>query len=115
MEQTIQENNSAQAFMNFEEAHNILYNNETPDIHYPLRQVTLYNKYYMKFYDGFSSDEKGMFLWYCIQMQKKIQKYLTSFRYTERRNREKNKSIEGINKMLDKIRNEIVRKDESSQ
>lgn len=115
LEQTIQENNSIQAYKNFEQAHNILYNNETPDIHYPLRQVTLYNKYYVKFYDGFSSDEKRMFLWYCIEMQKKIQKYLTSFRNSERRSREKNKTIEGINKMLENIRKDIVKKDEFSK
>lgn len=115
LEQTIQENNSKQAYKNFELAHNLLYNNETPDIHYPLRQVTLYKKYYMKFYDGFSGDEKRMFLWYCIEMQNKIQKYLTSFRISERRIREKNKQIEGIDVMLDNIRNDIVRKEELSK
>lgn len=46
---------------------------------------------------------------------KKIQKYLTSFRNSERRSREKNKTIEGINKMLENIRKDIVKKDEFSK
>lgn len=49
----------------------------------------LRNKYYIKFYNGFTSDEKRMFLWYCIEMQNKIQKYLTSSRISERRNRKR--------------------------
>lgn len=112
LEQTIQENDQMQAYMNFEQAHSLLYNNKTPDTHYPLRQVTLYKQFYMKFYDGFSDDEKRMFLWYCIEMQKKIQKYLNSSRVSERRDREKNRQIERTDRMLEDIRRDIVRKEE---
>lgn len=115
LEQTMQEDNKAQAYMNFEQAHNLLYNNETPDMHYPLRQVALYNKYYIKFYNGFTSDEKRMFLWYCIEMQNKIQKYLTSSRISERRNREKSRQVEAIDKMLSRIRSDIVKKEEKGE
>lgn len=115
LEQTIQENNQVQAYMNFEKAHNLLYNNETPDTHYPLRQVSLYKQYYRTFYDTFSNDEKRMFMWYCIEMQKKIQKYLMSFRNSERRDREKNGEIKRIDKMLEDIRCDIVRKEEQSK
>lgn len=115
LEQTIQENDQVQAYMNFEQAHSLLYNNETPDTHYPLRQVSLYKQFYIEFYDGFSSDEKRMFLWCCIEMQKKIQKYLTSFRISERRDREKSKQIERISKMLEDIRCDIVRKEELTE
>lgn len=112
LEQTIQENDQMQAYMNFEQAHNLLYNNKTPDTHYPLRQVSLYKKFYINFYDGFSRDEKRMFLWYCIEMQKKVQKYLLSFRSSERRGREKNVEIMRIDRMLEDIRCDIVRKED---
>lgn len=115
LEQTIQEEDQEQAYVHFEEAHNLLYNNKTPDTHYPLRQVSLYKQFYVKFYDGFSDDEKRMFMWYCIQMQKKIEKYLTSSRISERRNREKSKQIERTCKMLEDIRCDIVRKEEQTE
>lgn len=115
LEQTIQENNQEQAYINFEQAHNLLYNNETPDTHYPLRQVSLYRKYYMNFYDNFSCDEKRSFLWCCIEMQKKIQRYFTSFKISERRDREKSIQIVRINRMLENIRCDIVRKEEGDK
>lgn len=112
LEQTIQENNQAQAYMNFEQAHDLLYNSETPDTHYPLRQVSLYNRFYDKFYDGFSSDEKRMFLWHCIEMQKKMQSYLGLLRASKRRNREMIGQIEKLSRKLENIRRDIVKKEE---
>lgn len=48
-------------------------------------------------------------------MQKKIQRYFTSFKISERRDREKSIQIVRINRMLENIRCDIVRKEEGDK
>lgn len=108
LEKTVAENNAADAFINFEMAFHLLHDNKTPDQHYPLRQVSLFEAYYKKFYKGFTESEKSAFLFYCIEMQKSIEKYLSSPQASVKRNRRKNQDIRQINKMLEKIRGEMV-------
>lgn len=78
LEQTIYEKNKKDAFGNFEKAYYLLHDNKTPDLHYPLRQVSLFEKYYKAFYKNFTDAEKTQFLYYCIEMQNMIETYLNS-------------------------------------
>lgn len=111
LEKTIFENDQAGAFENFSVAHELLYNSGTPEIHYPLRQVSLYEKIYVNFYDGFSSDQKTMFLWYCIKMQEKVEMYLSSKKVSERTDRKKSYQAKSVSNMLESIRKDIVNKE----
>lgn len=109
LEQTTAENNKADAFINFEKAHLLLYYNKTPDTHYPLRQTMLYRPFYEKFYKGFTEDEKSRFLWYCIKMQEKVKEYMRTSNASAQRNRKKNQYMKEANDMFETMRKEMVR------
>lgn len=109
LEQTVVEENSTDAFDNFEKAYYLLHDNKTPDLHYPLRQVSLFERYYRTFYKGFSEEEKNLFLFYCIEMQKMISAYLSSSNKASKGRDRRNYDIRRINTMLENMRKEIIR------
>lgn len=104
LEKTVYEKNEREAFDNFDSAYHYLHDNRTPDMHYPLRQVSLFEKYYRTFYEGFSLEEKNIFLTHCIEIQKTLDQYLFSKNQRQRNNRE----LKRIKKMLEKMREEMV-------
>ena len=85
-------------------AYHYLHYNNTTDIQYPLRQVSLFDKYYRQFYDGFSNSERNVFLMHCIDMQKLIKKNISSVGKMNTR------ELIRIDKMLTKIQNEMAKK-----
>lgn len=109
LEQTIYEKNQKDAFHNFEMAYYLLHDNKTPDIHYPLRQVSLFRKYYEVFFGNFTDSEKSMFLYYCIEMKKMVRAYLESPKAQARKNTKANDDIRRIERILDKIHREIAK------
>lgn len=108
LEQTIYEKNQKDAFCNFEMAYHLLHDNKTPDLHYPLRQVSLFEKYYEAFYENFENNEKSLFLYYCIEMQKMIVSYLDSPKASVRKNSKANDDIRRIERTLERMRREMV-------
>lgn len=109
LEQTIYEKNQKDAFGNFEKAYYLLHDNKTPDLHYPLRQVSLFEKYYKAFYKNFTDAEKTQFLYYCIEMQKMIETYLNSPKVLARKKTKANNDIRRIQRTLEKMRCEMTK------
>lgn len=108
LEQTVYEKNEKDAFVNFETAYHLLHDNKTPDLHYPLRQVSLFENYYRTFYKKFSDSERNLFLYYCIEMQKMISVYLASPKAAARKNTRANDDIRRIERTLEKMRREMA-------
>lgn len=108
LEQTIYEKNQQDAFQNFETAYKLLHDNKTPDLHYPLRQVSIFEKYYEMFYKNFTNEEKNCFLHYCISMQDMIVSYLNAPKATVRKNTRTNNDLKRIEKTLEKMRREMA-------
>lgn len=104
LEKTMYDNNAKYAYENFDMAYHYLHDNNTTDIQYPLRQVSLFDKYYRQFYDGFSNSERNVFLMHCIDMQKLIKKNISSVGKMNTR------ELIRIDKMLTKIQNEMAKK-----
>lgn len=102
LEQTIFNNNIKDAYENFDMAYHYLHDNNTNDIQYPLRQVSLFEQYYKKFYKTFSNDEKNVFLMHCIDMHKLIEKSISSVEKVDTR------ELSKIDKMLTRIRQEMT-------
>lgn len=111
LEQTVYEKNRKDAIGNFETAYHLLHDNKTPDLHYPLRQVSLFEPYYKTFYQEFTDSEKTLFLHCCIEMQKMIAAYLSSPKAAARKNSRANDDIRKIERTLEKMRREMVRHD----
>lgn len=109
LEETIYDKNYKDAFSNFRDAYLLLYKNKTPDLHYPLRQVSLFEKYYYTFYKSFSDAEKSEFLFDCIEMKKKINDYLKSSKAISKKNSKINDDIERIQRKLEKIISEMAK------
>lgn len=103
LERTLYEGDELNAFINFEKAHRILCSNKTPERHYPLRQVSLYKRYYKRFYNIFSATDKVAFQFFCIEIQKQVQVYLNAQNCSEKGNRKKNREIRAINDDLAKM------------
>lgn len=61
----------------FKEAHNLLLytKNQKSKWHFPFKQTLLYKKYYEKFYNTFSKEEKGLFLQDIVNMVIKMEEY----------------------------------------
>ena len=104
LEKTMYDNNAKYAYENFDMAYHYLHDNNTTDIQYPLRQVSLFDKYYRQFYDGFSNSERNVFLMHCIDMQKLIKKNISSVGKMNTR------ELIRIDKMLTKIQNEMAKR-----
>ena len=77
-------------------------------MHYPLRQVSLFEEYYKTFYEKFTDSEKNLFLYYCIEMQKMISAYLDSPKVTGRKNTRTSGDLRRIKRTLYKMRYEIA-------
>ena len=108
LERTMYEKDVAASFDNFEEAFALLYDNQTPDLHYPLRQVSLFRPYYETFYNKFSDREKNIFLLDCAKMEDKIKDYLLKQKKNVGKGTWKNRSIIKIRKQLEIMRREMV-------
>lgn len=102
LEQTIFNNNVEDAYENFDMAYHYLHDNNTNDIQYPLRQVSLFEQYYKKFYPTFSNEEKNVFLMHCIDMHKLIEKSISSVEKVY------NTELIKIGAMLTRIRKEMT-------
>ena len=65
------------AYAIFKEAHNLLLytKNQINKWHFPFKQTFLYKKYYKRFYNIFSEEEKGLFIQDIIKMVLKIEDY----------------------------------------
>ena len=96
------------SFSNFEEAFSLLYNNRTPDLHYPLRQVSLFQPYYETFYKNFSDAEKNIFLFDCRKMEEKIENYLSKQKKNVGKGSWNSRGMVNIQKQLRKMRSEMV-------
>lgn len=104
LEDTIAEQKIDSAFVNFDEAFHCLHDNKTPDMNYPLRQVSLFEQYYKLFYNNFTFEEKNIFLQHCIDMEKVLKDYLDA----PRRNISKSIELRNTLKMLKRIRKDII-------
>lgn len=104
LEDTIAEQKIDSAFVNFDEAFHCLHDNKTPDMNYPLRQVSLFEQYYKLFYNNFTFEEKNIFLQHCIDMEKVLKDYLDA----PRRNTSKSIELRNTLKMLKRIRKDII-------
>lgn len=96
------------AFVNFDLAFHCLHDNKTPDMNYPLRQVSLFEPYYKMFYEYFTQEERNIFLQHCIDMEKVFSDYLDSPRQNVNKNVELRKTLQ----KLVYIREDIVNKSE---
>lgn len=104
LEDTINEDKKEVAFVNFDMAFHYLYDNKTPNMNYPLRQVSLFEPYYKAFYKTFSQEEKNIFLQHCIDMENLFDEYLS----IEKRNGNKNTELNKTAKLLKRMRKDIV-------
>ncbi|MDE6847695.1 MAG: hypothetical protein K2J99_18255, partial [Lachnospiraceae bacterium] len=111
LEKTIYNNDVENAYTNFEEAHNLICSNKTPERHYPFRQVSQYIKYYEAFYKGFSYENKVAFMFMCTEIKKKMQEYLNKENPYERKNRRRSNEIKRISEQIDIIINEMANAD----
>lgn len=61
----------------FQKAHNLLFKNRNmiTKWNFPLKQTKLYEKYWYQFKDDMSGNDKAMFLYSCIEIEKKIKEY----------------------------------------
>lgn len=107
LEKTIYNNDKDNAYINFEEAHNLICSNKTPERHYPFRQVSLYIPYYRKFYNEFSYENKIAFMFMCTEIKKKMQEYLNKENPYERKIGHRSNEIKKISKDIDLIINEM--------
>ena len=108
LERTMYEKDVMASFSNFEEAFSLLYNNRTPDLHYPLRQVSLFQPYYETFYKNFSDAEKNIFLFDCRKMEEKIENYLSKQKKNVGKGSWNSRGMVNIQKQLRKMRSEMV-------
>ncbi len=107
LEKTIFIDDFENAYINFEEAHNLICSNKTPERHYPFRQVSLYIPYYKKFYKGFSYENKIAFMFMCTEIKKKMQEYLNRDNPYERKRGRRSNEIKKILNEIDNIINEM--------
>ena len=108
LERTIEENDKSMAFENFQSAYYLLRDNSTPDKYYVLRQISLFEPYYQKFYNCFSEEEKAFFLYACIEIEKTLKKYLSTQEKMKIRNTYHYIEIENNEKMLKRIKKHII-------
>lgn len=108
LERTIEENDKSMAFENFQSAYYLLRDNSTPDKYYVLRQISLFEPYYQKFYNCFSEEEKAFFLYACIEIEKTLKKYLSTQEKMKIRNTYHYREIENNEKMLKRIKKHII-------
>lgn len=111
LEKTIYKNDIENAFANFEEAHNLICSNKTPERHYPFRQVSQYIQYYQMFYKGFSYENKVAFMFMCTEIKKKMQEYLNKENPYERKNRRRSNEIKMISQKINTIIDEMAAND----
>lgn len=111
LEKTIYNNDVENAYANFEEAHNLICSNKTPERHYPFRQVSQYIQYYKTFYKGFNSENKVAFVFMCTEIKKKMQEYLNRENPYERKNERRSNEIKRISNQIDIIINEMANSD----
>ena len=104
LEDTIAGQKVESAFVNFDDAFHCLHDNKTPDMNYPLRQVSLFEQYYKLFYKNFTLEEKNIFLQHCIDMENVLKDYLDA----PRRNVSKNMELRKTLRMLTRIRRDMV-------
>lgn len=114
LEKTIYNNDIENAYVNFEEAHNLICSNKTPERHYPFRQVSQYIKFYEKFYKGFSYENKVAFMFMCTQIKKKMQEYLDKVNPYERNTGRRSNEIKRITHEIERIINEMTNEDEKT-
>lgn len=109
LEKTIYNNDSENAYVNFEEAHNLICSNKTPERHYPFRQVSQYVQYYQQFYESFSNENKVAFMFMCTEIKRKMQEYLNRENPYERSNGRRSNEIRKIMVGIERIIEEMAK------